>query len=434
MRSRLIAASEKLFLNKGLIGTSVDAIVSAAKTSKREFYKYFSSREEIFVEVARKSLLAPYEQMENVNQIKDDFPREKEDEESPQDFLFRSAKFMYDKHLDTQNLGLFRAAIEASLLHPGLSQAVYEARSHSFLESYLQERKQEFGFTYDNAHLAAIRFGHLAIDGLQFMVGGSLPTPEQRRQLARDATEIFLNGHAASRFRTLEATLPHPVDHSQWRETSPIIDLPTDTRLPPSAWEGVLKLAWDAFGKLGYDKTSLAAVAQQANVSRNTLYRQYGSKENLFIASAGMVIEETFGHPIAIENTKKPIKNIMMDTARNLLVRFLSPLNLQLHRHLLIEAGRNPVMTSRIYSHLIDCINNLLNPLFDNIITNEIIKKDLSQKASWRFFILATLGTRFLFTPPKSLEEHHALSEEAVDLFLYGSRRDDVMGVHPIPK
>ncbi|WP_461210897.1 TetR/AcrR family transcriptional regulator [Desulfocurvus sp. DL9XJH121] len=56
--------------------------------------------------------------------------------------------------------------------------------------------------------------------------------------------------------------------------------------MPPHAdtaqRDPLLEKALDQFALYGYRKTSLDAVAEAAGVSRQTLYKRYGSKENLF--------------------------------------------------------------------------------------------------------------------------------------------------------
>src|SRR5580700_4771493 len=49
----------------------------------------------------------------------------------------------------------------------------------------------------------------------------------------------------------------------------------------------LLHTALDTFLRNGFEGTSLNAVAKTSGVSRDTLYRQYGTKEELFRAATG---------------------------------------------------------------------------------------------------------------------------------------------------
>lgn len=46
----------------------------------------------------------------------------------------------------------------------------------------------------------------------------------------------------------------------------------------------VLQIAQDVFIRNGYNRTSMDAIAQEAGVSKMTIYRQFGDKQSLFIA------------------------------------------------------------------------------------------------------------------------------------------------------
>ncbi|KFG90301.1 putative TetR family transcriptional regulator [Sphingobium herbicidovorans NBRC 16415] len=420
-----MAAAEALFLRNGLVRTSVDAIVAAARTSKRDFYKHFRDRQGIFLEIAQQSLMVPNTQMDAIRQtIEQDVHKLAFSSGDIQRFLHMSARFIYDMHLDAQSLGLFRAALAASMLHPEVSGAVYRARSRTLVASYLEDHREDHRLTFDDAHLAAIRFGHLATDGLRFMLGADPLSSEEREKLAWEVSGLFLDGHAAPRFRAGDELSrvdlsgdPTPSDAKPRR----IIEAFADTRLSPAVWDRMLDTAWAEFGAHGYDDTSLGVVAQKAGVSRNALYRQYGSKENLFLASAGRVVDRVYGGFTVPQGQCGQVHEALIELALQLLQRFLIPENLDLHRQLLIHAGQRPGMTSRIYGYLTDTVLKALSPVFKRL-GDLVIKQEVAARAPWRFFVLASFGTRFIFVPPEHREQRE-LATEAVYQFLYGCRR-----------
>ena len=57
----------------------------------------------------------------------------------------------------------------------------------------------------------------------------------------------------------------------------------------------ILDAAWTVFGRNGYTGTSLDAIAEEAGVSKPTLYIYFGSKEGLFEAVLADTSEDILG-------------------------------------------------------------------------------------------------------------------------------------------
>ncbi|WP_161566017.1 TetR/AcrR family transcriptional regulator [Caenibius tardaugens] len=430
LRGRLISASKALFLSKGLAGTSVDAIVASARTSKREFYKHFADREAVFLEIVEHSLLDPDAQLVSIrNVMAEDLDGREDEAESLKTFLFKAARFLYGAHLEPQSLGLFRTAIEAAILHPEVSGAVYEARTRSFLEGYFKEQLQQPDFQYDDPYLTAIRFGHLATDGFRSMIAGAFLSEIQQAALAKQTAELFIDGHASQELRDSRTI-------ATWEEMAqplcvaagdaPILEFSGDTRLGHAVWNKVLDVAWEQFSACGYAKASLNFIAQQADVPRNTLYRRFGSKENLFVASAGRVVDQAFGSPLTIGQSGGTARDVLIAVALQLLRRFHEPANLALHRLLFIESARKPEITGAIHAYLMRKNEKTLRPVFAWLTSNGLILDEFAAEAPWRFYILATFGSRFMFVQANDGSQQERLAKEAVDLFLFGCRRPKV--------
>ena len=52
-RDQIRAGAQRLFLDRGLAGTSTDAIASEAGVSRQTLYVYYQNKEELFVDVMR---------------------------------------------------------------------------------------------------------------------------------------------------------------------------------------------------------------------------------------------------------------------------------------------------------------------------------------------------------------------------------------------
>lgn len=66
-KKRLIMeTAEKLFMTKGFGKTSVENITKECKTSKGNFYTYFSSKEELLEEIVKEALSGIYDELKNI--------------------------------------------------------------------------------------------------------------------------------------------------------------------------------------------------------------------------------------------------------------------------------------------------------------------------------------------------------------------------------
>lgn len=53
LRARILAAGEVVFARAGYAGATVDDVISAAQTSRATFYRYFTSKDDLFRELSR---------------------------------------------------------------------------------------------------------------------------------------------------------------------------------------------------------------------------------------------------------------------------------------------------------------------------------------------------------------------------------------------
>ena len=110
----------------------------------------------------------------------------------------------------------------------------------------------------------------------------------------------------------------------------------------------IVEGAADVFNEAGYDGASMSRIAEQAGVSKGTLYNYFDSKSALF---AAFVEQETAGRIAWIFQVAEPepdVAQFLTEVARRLIKAFLSPSFQTLHRIIISEAGKFPHL-ARIY-------------------------------------------------------------------------------------
>jgi AcrR family transcriptional regulator len=76
-RRRLLDAAERVFLRRGLQGSSVEEIAAEAGFTRGAFYSNFNSKNELFVELLQQRVYAQYTQMAEETQARPGTPRER---------------------------------------------------------------------------------------------------------------------------------------------------------------------------------------------------------------------------------------------------------------------------------------------------------------------------------------------------------------------
>src|SRR5947207_11380464 len=76
-RKRLLDAGERVFLRRGLQGSSVEEIAAEAGFTRGAFYSNFKSKDELFVELLHARVYDRYAQMAEEAQAQPETPRER---------------------------------------------------------------------------------------------------------------------------------------------------------------------------------------------------------------------------------------------------------------------------------------------------------------------------------------------------------------------
>lgn len=104
---------------------------------------------------------------------------------------------------------------------------------------------------------------------------------------------------------------------------------------------GIVQAALELFLQQGYGDTSMDAVARQAGVTKQTVYRYYPSKETLFVAVMEKIrAEETAPYRFGDGSLEEELTNF----GKQLLAFHLSPGALGVYRMMLTEGGQENLL------------------------------------------------------------------------------------------
>jgi len=99
----------------------------------------------------------------------------------------------------------------------------------------------------------------------------------------------------------------------------------------------------------GYEGASMDAVAATAGVSKMTVYRHFGSKEQLFSGVIRQLCDEIIDEDISEQMDSQPVADAMRMFARRMLSTVYDPVTLQLHRVVVAESSRFPELGNLFY-------------------------------------------------------------------------------------
>ncbi|MDB5509898.1 MAG: hypothetical protein JWL93_2367 [Hyphomicrobiales bacterium] len=111
----------------------------------------------------------------------------------------------------------------------------------------------------------------------------------------------------------------------------------------------ITSAAADMFLSSGFAATSIEAVAERAGVSRQTVYNCFDSKDGLFIAICGELVDEIIA-PIERAAQQQPdLRHSLVTIGETLLSAALRPRSLALYRLIVTESARLPELGRALY-------------------------------------------------------------------------------------
>ena len=184
-REAIVAAAQRLFLQRGFGAVSMDELAENAGVARRTLYNQFTSKEEIF----REMLSALSRQLEGA------FPAGVETSGNVEEVLRFVARTILDLHTHPEYLGFLRMVVADSRQFPWIAKefaAVMDPQTER-LRRFLAHATELGLLDCRNPLLAAHQLmGMLNEFSLWPWMVGRPPIPIRREELAEEATQMFL--------------------------------------------------------------------------------------------------------------------------------------------------------------------------------------------------------------------------------------------------
>ena len=225
-------------------------------------------------------------------------------------------------------------------------------------------------------------------------------------------------------------TMPHP---SQKRAATAIM---TTTSLPPRTslrkHQAVLDAAETIFLRDGYLGTSMDEVAARSHISKQTVYKHFGSKEALFVelvttmtTRAADAVDVTMSSDVAGDDD---VRSYLRDYALTQLTVVLTPRLMQLRRLVIGEVARFPDLARALYESGPKRAMSQLAASFELLAERRLLALDDPALAASHFnwLVMAEPVNRAMLLGDSSIPGRSALSrhvEQSVQVFLaaYGA-------------
>lgn len=111
----------------------------------------------------------------------------------------------------------------------------------------------------------------------------------------------------------------------------------------------IIQGAAQIFSDDGYEGASMSRIAEQANVSKGTLYNYFASKSDLFVAYVQHETAERIAWVVESAEGEGSIEDTLRAIARRLIHVLASPMARTMHRILISEAPKFPGLARAYY-------------------------------------------------------------------------------------
>lgn len=198
----------------------------------------------------------------------------------------------------------------------------------------------------------------------------------------------------------------------------------------------IVSTATRLFIDQGYDATSIEQIAAAIGASKQTLYRRYASKQELFVAvmleQGRNLRENSFA---VVDSTMDPLE-AARHTCFELLSFVARPDVMAIYRTLIAEALRFPSLVERVRLAAIEPLRDVIRTLFRNAREAGRIRGDIEVEDALRgatgitigWFLSASLMEPDILPTP---EARRIFFDKAWDIFLLGIQ---TQGIDPTPQ
>ena len=184
----------------------------------------------------------------------------------------------------------------------------------------------------------------------------------------------------------------------------------------------ILEAAKALFPARGYDGVSMDAIAQQAGVSKLTVYNHFKDKDSLFLAAVVECCEEQLPHRVFEWSESMPVRDALLAIARGFQALVMSAEAIGLFRIMAAQAGQNPRLAELFFEAGPRRTLAELDSFLSLAHARGVLHVPEPLRAAEHFFGLLK-GVRHMrvllgLMPQPSVEENERHGQAVVDLFL----------------
>jgi TetR/AcrR family transcriptional regulator, mexJK operon transcriptional repressor len=186
----------------------------------------------------------------------------------------------------------------------------------------------------------------------------------------------------------------------------------------------LLEAAIQFFMEKGFEATSIGEIAKQAHASKETFYRHFPTKEELFQAALLRRAEQVATEFGSVLLSHEPPEIALAKFGEIVLDRFLAPEMMSFRRVMQMEGGRSPALLKSFHARGPARVNADLAHYLKSQIEQERLRPMNTIVAARQFFDLVaaemTMGETLSFRPIPTKAEMRQRVAEAIECFLHG--------------
>lgn len=181
------------------------------------------------------------------------------------------------------------------------------------------------------------------------------------------------------------------------------------------------------FRDKGYSKVSLELIAREAHVAVRTIYVKFGGKAGLFKALVLRKREEFFVTMESLEESKRPIREVLLDYGLRFHQLVTSPEVVIFHQIVIAEAHNNPDLAEAFFDAGPRQTREMLSRFFSRDDIRAQLRDDVDPARLAIYLLNCLMGDqlkRFLFESRCAIADGSPQEiEQAIDMFLRGALR-----------
>ena len=184
--------------------------------------------------------------------------------------------------------------------------------------------------------------------------------------------------------------------------------------------ENLLARALDIFLEKGYGGASLNQIAKYAGVSRDTIYRQFSDKKELFLAASGSAFSAMAGHLDDVIRLEDPPEKVLEKVIRYIHLDTRDDQSNSVIRLTIMEAYRFPELREEMLPSSFRFVQPLISYLKYQAARGALYVGDAAETALLISVAAAGGGSFFMQSHPDDESEAEVRIRRILDFVLYG--------------